>query len=392
MASDNERIHRLLNRFSDLFGSDEKPRVFSAPGRVNIIGEHTDYNGGFVLPIAIERNTLVACAPSGDETIRIFSVEFEEMGEFSLRAGADGLARDQQRGWLNYPMGVAWCLLKAGHDLRGVNCVVQGNVPIGGGLSSSASIEVAFALAFCSAAGIKMDKRRLALLCQKAENEFVGVSCGIMDQYVSLHAEEGHAVLIDCKSITHETVPIPDGAGFVICNTGVKRELTGSEYNERRADCEEAARLLGAPLLRDVSLEQFEREAERLPERIRKRARHVITEDERTLKAVEALRKGDLHEVGGLMNESHESLRRDYEVTCRELDIMVEIARSIDGTYGARMTGAGFGGCTVNLVASYRIDDFVSRISREYAERTGIEPSIIVSRAAGGAREITDAA
>jgi len=381
-----DRIKNVLARLDQVFGGTEQPLIVRAPGRVNIIGEHTDYNGGFVLPIAIARDTIVACRRNGANSIKIHSLDFDQTGEFDL----DSIEKRNDLPWLNYAQGVAACLLEAAGSLAGVDCVVQGNVPIGGGLSSSASVEVAFALAFCESSGVQLDKKSLALLCQKAENQFVGVNCGIMDQYVSLFAEREHAVLIDCKNLVHELVPVDnERAEFVVCNTGVKRELGASEYNKRRAHCEEAAKALGVRLLRDVTPEDFEARSGLLSDIVRKRARHVITEDVRTRKAVEALKNGDLDEVGRQMNASHESLRSDYEVSCRELDIMVEIARSIEGTYGARMTGAGFGGCTVNLVAKERVEEFTAAIEREYPKRTGIRPTVLVTTAADGAGRIS---
>ena len=381
----SERTANVVGKLDEIFGGADRPAVVRAPGRVNIIGEHTDYNGGFVLPIAIARDTLVACRRNGTRTVRIHSLDFDRTGEFHL----DHAQKRTDLPWLNYPQGVAACIERGGARLTGVDCAVQGSVPIGGGLSSSASVEVAFALAFCEAGQIEIDRKSLALLCQKAENDFVGVNCGIMDQYVSLFAKKGHAVLIDCKNLKHDLVPVDnDRAEFIVCNTGVKRELGASEYNARRAHCEEAAAKLGVKLLRDVSQEDFEARCGLLSDVVRKRARHVITEDVRTNRAVDALKARDLPEVGRQMNASHESLRADYEVSCKELDIMVEIARRVEGAYGARMTGAGFGGCTVNLVAKESVEEFTAAIKREYAGRTGIEPAVLVTTAEDGAGRV----
>ncbi|RKX99340.1 galactokinase, partial [Candidatus Poribacteria bacterium] len=321
-------MRELIDRFADAFGS--KPRIISrAPGRVNLIGEHTDYNDGFVLPIAIDRSVKVAASPRDDSKVVIKSLDFDETVEFDLEA----IERDEEHPWSNYPRGVAHVLIEAGHRLVGMNAVVTGDVPIGAGLSSSAAIELAFAMAFAALSSIDIPRKELALLCQKAENGFVGVSCGIMDQFISAMGRKGCAMFLDCRSLEFELVPLDlTDHVFVVCDTKVKRELSGSEYNKRRAECEKGVELLkrhlpGIKALRDVTPEDFDRYSNELPETIRKRCRHVILENERVVRAVEALKSGDLKEFGELMNESHESLRVDYEVSCEELDLMVGIAR-----------------------------------------------------------------
>ncbi|NOZ22217.1 MAG: galactokinase [Planctomycetes bacterium] len=381
----SERVEKVLASFAERYGDATGVTVVRAPGRVNIIGEHTDYNGGFVMPIAIERDIMIACRPNGSMQVDLYSVDFGESNGFSL----DNIRFNQSCQWVNYPQGVAHCLLEKGFDLKGFDGVVQGNVPLASGLSSSAACEVASALAFKAMSGFDIGDTDLALLCQRAENTFVGVNCGIMDQYVSVFAQPGCAVFLDCKDLRHEDVPLgTKEATFVVCNTMVKRELSGSEYNTRRQQCEEAAKAMDAALLRDVSPETFEAECGKLPEDVRKRARHVISEDERTLRAVAAFKAGDLAAAGKEMNDSHDSLRDDYEVSCRELDIMVDIARGLPGTYGARMTGAGFGGCTVNLVAADKADAFCAEIAKRYKAETGLNPMVLSTEPCGGAGRV----
>jgi galactokinase len=275
----------------------------------------------------------------------------------------------------------------------GADVLVHGEVPMGAGLSSSAAIEVATGFAALRSVSAPVDRKQLALLCQRAENRFVGTQSGIMDQFISCHGKQGHALMLDCRSLEYRLLPIPDSARVVICNTMVKHELSGGEYNQRRAECEQGVKLLSASLpgiraLRDVSVAQFEPLASSLPEVIRRRCRHVISEDERVEQAAEALESGDLTRFGVLMGESHRSLRDDYEVSCRELDIMVELANKLPGVYGARMTGGGFGGCTVNLVEASATEAFVTAIAQSYEQATGVKPEIYVSEAAEGACEV----
>lgn len=379
-------MSELIDRFKRRFGS--KPEIISrAPGRVNLIGEHTDYNDGFVLPIAIDRSVRVAASARDDSRVIVESIDFGESVEFDLGS----IKRDEDRPWSNYPRGVAWALIKAGYELRGMNAIVTGDVPIGAGLSSSAAVELAFAMAFVHISSIDISPRELALLCQKAENSFVGVSCGIMDQFISAMGRRGHAMFLDCRSLRFELVPLNLADHlFLVCDTKVKRELSGSEYNRRRAECERGVELLkkhlpGIKALRDVSWEEFRRYSEELPETIRKRCRHVILENERVIRAVEALKSGDLKGFGELMNESHESLRVDYEVSCYELDLMVEIARGVEGVLGARMTGAGFGGCAVALARRDAVDRLIGRVMEIYPAKTGIKPEVYVVEPEEGA-------
>ena len=364
-------------------------RVFRAPGRVNLIGEHTDYNDGFVMPAAIDFYTWVKISPLETRKLQIHSENFDEEVEVDL--DDRNLAR---RGhWSDYPVGVAVTFEKAGHRLRGARLEIRGEVPIGSGLSSSAAIEVATACALVANSGLSIDRRELALLCRQAENEFVGARVGIMDQFVSLFGEAHKALLLDCRSLEFRLLPVPDNVRLIICNTMVKHELASSAYNERRAQCEAGVEHLQRYLpqvraLGDVTVEQLEQYGRDLPDVIYRRCRHVITENERVLLAGDALERGDLHEFGRLMAESHRSLRDDYEVSSSELDVMVELAQPVEGVYGARMTGGGFGGCTVNLVAAEQTDEFRARVAEGYERALKLKPEIYVCNASNGAEEI----
>ena len=375
----------LQKKFKALFAAE--PRIFRAPGRVNLIGEHTDYNDGFVLPAALDFSTYVAIAPRPDRRLIIYSENISERVECSL----DDFQSRQH--WSDYPRGVAVLLQQSGVALRGANLLIQGNVPIGSGLSSSAAIEVATALALVEINGLAMDRTALAKICQRTENEFVGLQCGIMDQFIACHGRGGHALLLDCRSLEYRLLPLSDAARLVICNTMVKHELANSEYNKRRAECEAGVKYLAQFLphitaLRDVSGNDLVRFGINLPELIYRRCQHIVSENQRVLGAAAALEKNDLAAFGKLMNESHRSLRDDYEVSCRELDWLVASAQKIAGVYGARMTGGGFGGCTINLVRTENVEDFQRQISRDYQSETGYPPEIYVCAAADGAREI----
>lgn len=377
-------LPNIRQRFAEIFGG-EPVAVVRAPGRVNLIGEHTDYNDGYVLPVAIDRSVLVAAAPRDDRQVVIYALDFGESVEFSL----DDIRHDQTKPWSNYQRGVAYFLEERGIKLPGLNAVVTGDVPIGSGLSSSAAVEVSMAYTWQALTGFKLSRVELALLCQRAENEFVGMNCGIMDQFVSALGQRDHALLIDCRSLHYQPVPLPAEAAVVVADTMKRRGLLDSEYNTRRQECEEGVRILQRYLpearsLRDISAAQFVEYKGQLSEKVRKRCRHVIYENERVLRGVAALRAGDLDAFGWLMNESHSSLRNDYEVSCRELDIMVKAAWKVDGVYGSRMTGAGFGGCTVSLVAEEAIEDFQARVAAAYEEATSIVPQIYVCRAEDG--------
>ena len=380
---------KIKEKFISRFGRE--PRVFRAPGRVNLIGEHTDYNGGFVLPMAIDRETAVAISPRKDRTVQAYSVNLEETAEFDLDA-----EKERKKGfWLNYVEGVARILERTGEKLTGADLLIWSDVPSGAGLSSSAALETAVGLALSEVSGQTIDRKVLAQIGQQTEHEYVGAKVGIMDQFVSANAEAGHALLLDCRTLEYENVPLDTGeVAVVICDTNVKHDIATSGYNMRREECEQAVKILKNFLpdikeLRDVSLEDFEKYADELPELIRRRARHVITENVRTLKAAEALRNNDLVAFGKLMWQSHESLKNDYEVSSRELDLLVEIAGNTNGVLGARMTGGGFGGSTVNLVKREYLSEFMEKIRLEYQKLTGIEPTILISEASEGASEIT---
>jgi galactokinase len=380
----------LAEAFRSLYGG--RPRIYRAPGRVNLIGEHTDYNEGFVMPAAIDFFTLVAIDTRDDRRIVIRSENFSETAELDL----DQPPSRGRGHWSDYPFGVAVKLEAAGQRLRGANMLVRGEVPIGSGLSSSAAIEVATGFALLDIAGTRIDRLELAKVCQQAENEFVGMRCGLMDQFISCFGQTGHALMLDCRSLDYRLLPLPDKVKLVVCNTMVKHELAVSEYNARRAECEEGVRLLAQKLpgvrsLRDVTIADLERAGDELPVVIRKRSRHVVTENTRVVEAAAALEREDLKNFGELMCESHRSLRDDYEVSCKELDLMVDIAKRVEGVFGARMTGGGFGGCTINLVAADGVDLFAQTIARDYAQITGRETEIYVCTPSQGVEHLSAA-
>jgi len=366
-----------------------RPRFFQAPGRVNLIGEHTDYNDGFVLPVAIDRQVVIAARVRDDQRVRLWSVSFEQSSEFGL----EEIEADAAAPWSNYVRGVALMLQQQGFALLGIDATLAGNVPIGSGLASSAALEVASATALCALSNVSVGAVTLAQICQRAENEFVGMNCGIMDQFIAVLGQVGSALLIDCRSLDYQLVPVPTGASIVVCDTMKRRGLVESEYNLRRKQCEAGVeilreKVLNARALRDVTLQQLEAHADALPPTVLRRCRHAVSEDQRVLMAVEALRDTDAAEVGRLMDLSHASLRDDCEVSCRELDEMVRLARDAPGCLGARMTGAGFGGCTVNLVWEGQAEAFASRVRAGYFDALGVVPEIYVCQASRGAGEI----
>jgi galactokinase len=378
----------LLDSFRRLYGRDA--RLYAAPGRVNLIGEHTDYNDGFVFPMAIDRETVVAGRERDDRRVRVHSLNFNESAEVDL-----DIEGEAQRGlWLDYVEGVARELEKRGARLHGADLVIASNVPVGAGLSSSAALEVSTGYALLSLSEVTIEGKELALAAQAAEHNYVGAKVGIMDQFIAVMGRQGHALLIDCRSLETKQIPLDTSEVVIaICDTRVKHELASSEYNKRRAECERGVEILkewlpGLRALRDVSVEDFEKYEEHLPDPVRSRCRHVVTENARTLRAAESLREGNMEEMGKLMYLSHESLRDDYEVSCKELDLMVEIASRVEGVKGARMTGGGFGGCTVNLVARASLDEFQEKVASEYKQATELEPFIYVVEASDGAREI----
>jgi galactokinase len=374
----------LARHFTEQFGVG--PKIFAAPGRVNLIGEHTDYNDGFVLPCAIGFAVRVAIAPSSDQRIILHSEDFPERIEFSL----DEFPAAKQGNWADYPTGVLAELRTASSLTLGARVLVAGDVPVGAGLSSSAAIEVASALAFMALYGIGMPLAEVAKLCQRAENRFVQANCGIMDQFISCMGKEAHALFLDCRSLDFRLVPIPRSVRIIICNTMVKHSVAAGAYNQRRAEAEEGVRLLaqrfpGIRALRDVTTEQLQKSQAVLPSTIFRRCEHVIRENARVLDATRALQAGDLSRMGELMRQSHASLRDLYEVSCPELDLMVTLAEGLPGYRGARMTGGGFGGCTVNLVDVDEADRFAKSIRVAYREKTGVQPDVFICSAADGA-------
>ncbi len=379
----------LIEAFQNSFGG--QPSIYRAPGRVNLIGEHTDYNEGLVMPAAIDFSTWVAISPREDRKIVIRSENFAETIELDL----DHPPSRGRGHWSDYPFGAVVKLKQAGQCLRGANILVRGEVPIGSGLGSSAAIEVAIGYALLDVSDVNIDRLALAKSCQQAENEFVGMRCGLMDQFISCFGQTGHALMLDCRLLEYKLLALPSYVRLVICNTMVKHELAVSEYNARRAECEEGVRRFAEELphvrsLRDVTLDDLEQFGGRFPDVITKRCRHVVSENARVVTAAAALEREDLRTFGQLMRESHRSLRDDYEVSCSELDLMMELANKADGVLGARMTGGGFGGCTVSLVQSDSVAAFKEVVARGYVKATGREPEIYVCTAAQGAERVID--
>ncbi len=372
-----------MEKFRAHFGTEAV--VYRAPGRVNLIGEHTDYNEGYVLPAAIDFYCWVAVGARSDGKLVVYSENFQEAAEAELV----NLWTRRKGTWADYPFGVAWALKEAGHKLGGANIYITGELPLGSGLSSSAAIEVAVGYALLDALGQVIDRKALALNCQRAENEFVGARCGIMDQFVSCNGRAGYALMIDCRSLEYRALRLPPEIRLVVCNTMVKHEHSAGEYNARRLECEEGVRRLAAVLpgiraLRDVTAEQLEGNRSLLTDVVYRRCRHVISENDRVLRTVEALKRGDVRGISQLLRKSHESLRDDFEVSCRELNLMVEIASAKTGVLGSRMTGGGFGGCTVNLVEASEAKEFQERVAEEYEAKTGLRPEILVCKASEG--------
>ena len=379
----------MKEAFRRLYGSADGLRIYRAPGRVNLIGEHTDYNLGFVLPVALDLATYVAAAPAADGKLRLHSVERQETHEFDV-AKLAGLAPAHH--WTDYPIGVAREVARLGFAVQPANILIRSTVPEGSGLSSSAALEVSSALAFL--AGRTVAPLELARLCQRAEREFVGMPCGIMDQYISVFGREHSAVKIDCRSLDHQLVKLPKGAAFVAVNTMVKHALAGSAYKDRVAECAEAVKAIRQSLpsvasLRDVASDQLESAAGLMRPVVARRARHVVTEDERVEQFVAASERGDLDRMGKLLAASHRSLQYDYEVSCTELDFLVDQALLTDGVYGSRMTGGGFGGCTVTMLRPDAVDEFAARIARAYEQRFQATPRVYHCNPSAGAGECT---
>ncbi len=381
----------IIAKFQECFG-EAPAHVVRAPGRVNLLGEHVDYNDGFVLPIAIDREVWLAFSPSDTDQTTLRAVDMSENASFTLQtlpAKTDTSGKDLP-GWALYPAGVMWALQEAGLATPAIKGAYTSNVPQGSGLSSSAAVEMAFVLAWQTLGGWKRPPMERALLGQKAENQYVGVNCGIMDQFASACGEKDRLLHLDCRSLEWHTLPLPNDIAIVIADTKMRRTLTSGEYNKRRADCEEAVRILSEKLpgiksLRDVSVDAFNQHASRLPERVEKRARHVVEEIERSERAIPLLKGRNMEEFGKLINQCHASLRDLYEVSIPELDTMARVAQSLPGCYGARLTGAGFGGCTVNLVAREQVEEFSNALAAGYEDETGFPPEIYICSASNGA-------
>lgn len=379
--------HTVAPAFQEVFGYPARG-LFRAPGRVNLIGEHTDYNDGFVLPMAIDRSVWMAAARADrqDRSVRLVALSLgSEVHAFSL----DGLQPEPEARWSNYVRGVLALLERAGHRLGSLDLAYAGDVPIGAGLSSSAAVEVVAATAARDLFGLNISDLELAQICQQAEHEFAGTRCGLMDQLISVAGKEGHALLIDCRHFTWEPVPIPASAVLVVCDTGKRRGVANSAYNERRAQCEEGARQLGVAALRDLDVDSFEARAEELPPLLRRRCQHVVYENDRTLRAAQALCQGQVGAFGQLMNESHASLRDLYEVSCEELDLMAALAQSQSCCWGARMTGAGFGGCVVALVERDALSSFSQTVGTLFERQTMRTPALYACQPSAGAGPIS---
>jgi galactokinase len=382
----------LANTFRADFG--RQPALYRAPGRVNVIGEHTDYNDGFVLPAALQMSTWVAAAPRSDRLLHVRSMLHGEARTFDL----DDPAPVPRHDWSDYVRGVAVRLQHDGHRLSGADLLIESDVPIGSGLSSSAALEVSAGFALLDLAGIAVDRVQLALCCQRAENEFVGMHCGIMDQFIACNGAEAHALLLDCRSLAFRLVPIDPSVRLVICNSMVHHKLAAAgEYNLRRAECERGVALLaplqpGVKALRDVDMAQLAAYETTMPELTFRRCRHVVTENDRVVRAAAALDAGQLVEVGRLMSQSHRSMRDDYEISCHELDLLVEIACGLDGVLGSRMTGGGFGGCTVSLVRAAAVERVTAELDARYNAATGTRPDIFVCSPGPGVSTSADGA
>lgn len=383
-----EDLGGLKQQFERLFSPGGRIHVIRAPGRVNLIGEHTDYNDGFVCPMAIEPHVLVICRSRDDGRVRLASTHFPgALVEFSVQ---QPITRDEPT-WANYPRGVAAELINAGIPLTGMDALIYNNLPVGGGLSSSAAIEVATARAFLALAGLDMDLSRLALICQKAEHEYAGVPCGIMDQMIVAHGKEGHAMLLDCRDGSRQYIPVdPRDLRVVIVNSMVKHELTGGEYAQRRRQCEQAVAHFQKDnpdirALRDVNMKLVEQARQQLSDVVYRRARHVVGENQRATEFAQCLSQQHYEQAGELMVQSHNSLRDDYEVSTPELDFLSAESMSIKGVYGARMTGGGFGGCIVALVHPRSAESYSQEIRRRYQAKFNIDPHVFVTTATDGA-------
>ena len=385
--------NKMLEKFNEKFGYKQGVRVFFSPGRVNLIGEHTDYNGGHVFPCALSFGTYGAIALRDDKVVRMYSENFDDKGIISF--DIENLKNDKEHDWANYPKDVIDVLRKHGYDVnKGFDMVVYGNIPNGAGLSSSASLELLMAVMMNDIYDFNIDRVELVKYCQEAENDFIGVNCGIMDQFAIGMGKDSSAILLDCNTLDYKysNVNLKDEV-IVIANTNKRRGLADSKYNERRGECEEALKELQGELkinaLGELTEDEFEKNKHLIKNDVRaKRAKHAVYENQRTLKAVKALENNDIDTFGKLMNESHNSLRDDYEVTGKELDTLVDLASKQEGTIGSRMTGAGFGGCTVSIVKKPMVEKFIENVGKEYKEKIGYDADFYVANIGSGTREI----
>lgn len=383
-----QRVWALSDQHRERTGTKDFA-VYQAPGRVNLLGEHTDYSGGFCMPAALDFNTLVAASPRTDSLLRLYSLDFQNAAEFDL----ENLQRVGKDEWSAYPAGVAWSLGLRGVKLPGADLTFSGNVPLGAGLSSSASIEVATAMALLALAKAELPRPQVALACQKAENDFVGAPCGIMDQFVSACGVKENALAIDTRALTSELAPIPPNLRLVVCNSMVQHSVGGGEYGTRRREVEEAARAVAQKLgkdqatfqLRDATLQDLFAAKDGMSHEAFLRGRHVITDSERVHLGVAALRAGDARVFGALMNDAHASFRDDFAASCDKCDLLVRLAVSLDGCLGSRLTGGGFGGCTVSLVEADKVETFAKGLADRYRDATGVEAPVFVCQIADGA-------
>jgi len=387
------RVKKLKSEFEKVFGNQNEIQIFNAPGRVNIIGEHTDYNGGYVLPIAINLSLLAAAQKRKDTKLYLKSMNFSRKFATFL----ENLKYQEKRDWANYPLSAAWALKEEGIELNGANIVFEGNIPVASGLSSSAAIEVLTMKCLLELSEKNIEKEKIPILCRKGENDFIGVKSGIMDQYIITFGKENNALFLDCETLKHELIPFHNMGDktIIIGNTKIRRGLVKSAYNQRLAECNEGLKLLKGYIKREniknlsnIKKQEFEQYKNKLPKVIRKRCAHVIYENERVKEAVDSLEKGNLNKLGQLMIQSHNSLKEQYEVSCKELDTMVESFLKFDDVYGARMTGAGFGGCAIALVDQKSQAEIIKGVSKEYKDKTGIHGEFYICRISDGVKKL----
>jgi len=372
--------NRVVNKYLSFYHHMPTLAVF-APGRINLIGEHTDYSGGFVLPVAIKLGILIAMTPREDDLIKLYSIDLDEQIEINL-----SVLEKENEGWGEYIKGVAWALRERGYTLQGWQGVFAGSIPIGAGLSSSAALLVATVKAFCLSSGLSLSETTIAQIAKTAESEWVGVNVGIMDQLISAAGKAGHAVCLDCRSLDYEYVPIPEKVSFVVLDTMTRRELSLSAYNTRHDEIKEASKKLGVPTLRDATLALLTEKKSTLSDTLYRRAKHVISENARVLAFSSAMKNGDLQEMGALINASHTSLRDDFEVSSKELNLIVEIAQNQPACLGSRMAGAGFGGCALAIIENSNVETFIEYVSKAYLDETGIQPQLFKVVSGDGVR------